>query len=164
MKAGRIFLLTGAALTMLVAAGIFAQDRQVSKANEELSGTWTNEKSINTFHIQKMIIAADQLKEYHEVSDASPYVEATQQIDGRWSDSEGELWYKISGRIKTGPWGGRNYKALLKLTVSASVLEMVVSANDGDSASFDYPAKIEKYSAYNGGYRLFHRALTKTPS
>jgi hypothetical protein len=130
----------------------------VAKANEEIYGTWVNQDTVNAFHIQKMIVKAGEFEEYANVADSYPSVEVTQQIDSKWTDSSGDVWYKAAGKINTGPWKGRNFKALEKLSKDASVLEMVVSAYQGNFDSADYPSKIEHNPSANGGYRIFHRA------
>jgi hypothetical protein len=126
--------------------------------NEEMYGTWINSKSINTFHIQKMVVVDDDFKEYGNVIDSSPRVDVTQQIDSKWTDDTGNLWYKVYGKINTGPWKGSNFKALEKLSENSSVLEMVVNAFQGNIDSANYPDKIEHNSTFNGGYRIFYRS------
>ena|SRR5271157_4471946 len=138
--------------------GAIAQDKYVAKANEEIYGTWTNERTINAFQIQKMVVSAGGFEEYGNASDTSPRVEVTQQIQSKWKDASGVLWYKVFGKINTGPWKGRNFKAFERLSQDLSVLELVVNAFQGDFNSSDYPNKIEKISAFNGGYRIFYRA------
>ena len=71
MKIRRLLLAVLVILPSLVPLVVAAQDKYVPKANEELYGTWTNEKTINTFHIQKMVVSADGFKEYRNVSSLS---------------------------------------------------------------------------------------------
>ena len=158
MKIRRLLLAVLVILPSLVPLVVAAQDKYVPKANEELYGTWTNEKTINTFHIQKMVVSADGFKEYSNASSSYPSVEVAQQMDTKWTDSKGSVWYKVFGNIKTGPWKGQNFKALERLSEAGSVLEIVVNAFQGDFNSAKYPDKIERNSTFNGGYRIFYRA------
>ena len=145
-------------LLSITPLGVAARDKYVAKSSEEIYGTWTNDKTVNTFHIQKMVVSADGFKEYANVSSSYPNVEASQQIDSKWTDSNGNIWYKVSGKINTGPWKGQSFKGLEKLGEAGSVLEMVVNAFQGDFNSAKYPDKIEHNSTFNGGYRIFYRA------
>jgi hypothetical protein len=160
MKTRFLLLCASFILLFLIPVGASAQEKYVPNANEELYGTWINDKTVNTFRIQKMVVSADGFKEYSVVSSSYPNDEVTQKIANKWKDSSGNIWYKVFGNIKTGPWKGRNFKALEKLSEGASVLEMVVSAFEGDFGSADYPNKIEHNSTFNGGYRIFYRTKT----
>ncbi len=152
-----ILLATATLVSMTLLAGCCYAQSYVPMANEELYGTWTNDKTINTFHIQKMVVNAGGFKEYSNVTASDPSVEVSQQIQTKWKDSSGVIWYKVFGKINTGVWKGRNFKSLERLNKAATVLEMVVNAFQGDLSSSDYPNKIEKASAFNGGYRIFYR-------
>ena len=69
MKCRILILSVVVILFSMIPFGVIAQDKYVHKANEELFGTWTNDKTINTFHIQKMVVSAGEFKEYRNVSD-----------------------------------------------------------------------------------------------
>lgn len=158
MKQGKLILLL---LCNFLAATLLVQNSYgqgyLPKPKEELYGTWANSKSVNAFQIQKMFIKAGSFFEFGGVFESAPRVEVTYQIDRKWTDGKSDLWYAIFGKINTGPWKGRNFKALEKLSKSSTILEMVVNAFNGDFSTTGYPDKIERNSTFNGGYRLFYR-------
>ncbi len=67
----------------------------IPKSNEEIYGTWINEDMIT----QKLIYYYWGYGEiYREVSSETPAVKLTFTIVEKWSDSEGNVWYKTFKR------------------------------------------------------------------
>jgi hypothetical protein len=55
MKKRMLFFCALAILLSMNPLGVLAQGKYVAKPNEELYGTWINDKSINSYHVQKKI-------------------------------------------------------------------------------------------------------------
>ncbi len=64
------------------------------------------------------------------------------------------IFSKSFGTITTGPYKGYKWKAINKLSKSATFQESVVVVGSGDFDSFDYPAMVDpKDSSYKTYYR-----------
>jgi len=152
---GQILILSAAVILLsLIPFGAIAQGKYVPKANEELYGTWINDKSINDQHIQKQISTSDGDKCYLEVSDSVSFFEDEWQIYSKWTDSEGNIWYKIFGTVKAGAYEGTKWQELAKLSKSSTVWEYVYTI----VYEFDpnlYPTKVDPKEGY---YRILYRA------
>ncbi len=126
----------------------------VPKANEEFYGTWINEKTINDGHIQKKISNADGNLDFFNVSDTKALFEDRQEIDSKWTDSEGNIWYKIHGTVSAGLYVGTKWQELDKLSKSATIWEYVYAI----VPQFDpklYPTRIDPSGP---NYRVFYRS------
>ena len=126
----------------------------VPTKNEECYGTWINDKTINQGHIQKKVCGPDGNKDYSEISDPTPVFEDEQQIDSKWTDAEGNIWYKTYGTVKAGAYKGTKWQELDKLSKSATVWEYVFCIV-ADFSPNNYPSEV---SPTNGNYRIFYRA------
>ncbi len=154
MKAQTAFLCSLIALLALVQVGGWAQEKYQPKDNEEIYGTWVNDKGSNPYGIQKEIITVTGWKEYLNVSDSVPVDQGGRWIDSKWTDSEGNIYYKSFGTITTGPYKGYKWKALNKLSKSATFQESVVVVGYGEFDSMQYPSNVDpKDSSYKTYYR-----------
>jgi hypothetical protein len=152
MKA-RILFLFAIVLACELMLGSCSPSKYVAKPNEEIFGTWTNEK----MSAQKLIIAADGGKLYLKVTDETPYSESTGAWISKWTDSEGNIWYKsFNSRIK-GPYSGFKFTELDKLSKSGTVLESVFKApsNDEELKNPQYPTKIDPQDS---SYTIYFKA------
>ena len=154
MKGRMPFLGALAILFSLIAFGANAQDKYVPKSNEELYGTWINDKSINADDIQKQVSTPQGNKEYFKASDTVPVFDQEQQIYAKWTDSEGNTWYKIFGTNKAGAYKGTKWQRLYTLSESATVCEYVYTIV-GEFSANSYPTKIDAGELH---YRIFYRA------
>ena len=153
MKTGKV-LLVSAGFVLLVSAALFAQDKYVSKPNEELYGTWTNSQHDPTWQVQKEVVSADGYKDYAKTIDTVPLQESTLHIDGKWTDSEGNIWYKLYGTLTSGPYAGYNWQTLEKLSKSGTVRETQRST----AAQYDpawYPTELKPDDQF---YSISYRA------
>jgi hypothetical protein len=76
----------------------FGQDKYVPGSDEELYGTWTNEHNGgDIFHPQKVVITPGGYTAYSMISDTNPLFVWKSWIDSKWTDSEGNIWYKVFG-------------------------------------------------------------------
>jgi hypothetical protein len=106
-----------------------AQEKYVPKANEELFGTWTDEKNDKSYYRpQKEVISVDGFKRFPNMTDPLPSEEATLKVDSKWIDSEGNIWYKTSGQVTTGVYKGWTFQELDRLSKSGRVFESVFTA------------------------------------
>ena len=100
------------------------------KPKEEIYGTWTNDTSTNTYvimsgHIQKEVITPDGWKQYSKILDTDRLQEGTAQIESKWTDSDGNIWYKRRIIVTAGNLAdaGTKDQELDKLSKSATVWE-----------------------------------------
>ena len=137
---------------VLLGGTVWAQ--YVPKPNEELYGTWINDKTINAFHVQKRVHTADgDVKEYDDLSGSTLLAEGPSRIDRKWTDSDGNIWYEVYERLTGGVYAGNDFQRLFKLSKSATVLEYV--QNYGYVGPNNYPTKIDPG---RGDYKIFYRA------
>ncbi len=136
-----------AAALVLVGCG---QKKYVAKPDEERYGTWIND----AMPPQRIVNAQGTWKEYLKSSDDRAYVEGTEEITGKWTDSAGNIWYKTLGTITGGTSGYHDLTVvkLEKLSKSATVLESVWSmpTSDAEVKNPVYPAKIDPSSQFYG--------------
>ena len=124
MNGRRLFLISSI-LLFIVLLGARAQEKYVPKADEELYGTWTNEEysGLTSYQPQKEVDTADRYGWYHMISDSVPYEEGTYEVDRKWTDAEGNIWYRILCTAKTGTWKDYKGQWLIELSKSATVWE-----------------------------------------
>jgi hypothetical protein len=140
------------ALLVLLMLGSCAPAKYVPKANEELYGTWINEKAAR----QKMVVTSDGWKQYLLLSDPTPVSAGTEEIISKWKDSEGNVWYKTIILHTEGVVMGNHYTLLNKLSKSATVWESVWSYVDNqDLKNPTYPNNIDPQ---NPNYGIYYRA------
>ena len=149
MKARRLLPL---GLLVMFVLGSCATGKYVPKANEELYGTWINEKMLP----QKVINNADGFQQYLHVSDSTPFYSGTGGIISKWTDSEGNIWYKTFGTYTggAGDYNGKSFTMLEKLSKSATVLEFVwaMPTSDQEIKTPTYPSKIDSRDSEYGIY------------
>lgn len=133
----------------------------VPKADELLYGTWINESA--TTH-QKVVAFPGGYKTYDKISDAKPFEGGKEQIAEKWTDSEGNVWYKTcltttfgivpSGVHKGYDYSGWKFQVLLKFSKSGTVRElMAVHVPEFDPNL--YPTKIDPTDIDH--YLIFYR-------
>jgi len=148
--------LFGASIVSLVLLllGGTAWAQYVPKSNEELYGTWINDKTINPFHVQKRVHTPDgNVREYNDLSGSTLLAEGPSRIDKKWTDSDGNIWYEAYEKLTSGVYAGNEFQRLFKLSKSATVLEYV--QNYGYVGPNNYPTKIDPAA---GHYKIFYRA------
>jgi hypothetical protein len=150
MKGGKIILFVLlCTLTHILLVGC-VPSKYVPKPNEELYGTWINEK----MSAQKYINATGRWAEYLKSSDSSSHKEFAAEIVSKWTDSEGNIWYKTTRNDISGPYAGFKTTALSKLSKNGTVWESVWTEpeNEAEVTNPTYPTKIDpndpKYTVY----------------
>jgi len=96
----------------------------------------------STYLPQKEIIDPSGYTAYQAVSEHNPSQKGTEEIASKWTDSEGNIWYKTFGTASTGD-KVLTFQVLQKLNKFGKVRECVIiwlSAFNPNS----YPAKIDR--------------------
>lgn len=154
---GRVLILgTAVILLSIIALGANAQDKYLPKEHEELCGTWTNgQNGGDIFHPQKAVIIYDGYKLYSKISDSVPLEEGTFGIDSKWTDSDGNVWYKTFGTITGKVYKGYRWQEIDKLSKSGTVWERALNPiGVGDFSPGNYPTKIDLNEPF---YRILYR-------
>lgn len=154
MKGRVTFLGSLIMLLVLIQLAGWAQEKYIPKDGEELYGTWINDKTLNSFHVQKVINFAGGWKGFSEISETAPHDEGTVRIDKKWTDEDGNVWYETFNIITSGVWKGIKNEVLHKINKSGTVMESVWTG----VGEFDpklYPTEIE---LKDDTYQIFYRA------
>jgi hypothetical protein len=135
-------------LLSLVLLGGCAPRKYVPKAYEECYGTWINEKGFP----QKVVIFAGGWGNYVRIADTvATYNEGPEEIEAKWIDSEGNVWYKFFGTITAGQGAGEKFQTLARISKSGTVYERV-AAMVAEFSPKNYPTKIDPNSGNSGYY------------
>ena len=147
-------MLASSCVVLLLAA--CGPGRYTPKPNEELFGTWTNmsysgEVSERANLPQKQVIDGTGYHIFRFADDAAQYWTGNEQIVSRWTDSEGNIWYKAY----RGGWNDGTKTlvphTLYKLNKSATAMESVTAIRDTYTPGA-FPNKIDpkdpSYLAY----------------
>jgi hypothetical protein len=115
----------------------------IPKSNEEIYGTWINED----MKYQKFIYYYwGYAEKYKEVSNKTPTYKITFTIVEKWTDSEGNVWYKTFNRhnaaMTTVFW-------ITKISNNGTVCESV--SNYGE-----FPSK-DELNVDNFDYHIYYR-------
>jgi len=133
----------------------------VPKPNEELYGTWTNTTEVGKMATrvpQKEIHSPGEVQTFERLSDKAPSWEATEQIDTKWTDSDGNVWYKTFGTITLGWMKGYKSQKLIKISKSGTMLE-AVETEVAELDSSLYPSRITDSNDVD--YYIFYRNAEK---
>jgi hypothetical protein len=162
MKTGTMLLSSCVVLAALILLGSCAPGKYTPKANEELYGTWINKSYGGHYDPlpsrgdpQKEVIDSDGYHVFRFVDDPGQYFVGAETIISKWTDSEGNIWYKTY----KGAWSDVNGKTkvphfLYKLSKSATVRECVYAIRDTYTPSA-FPTKIDPKDP---SYLLYNRA------
>lgn len=112
----------------------------VPKENEEFYGTWANMDYFD--RAQKVVINSDGTWGWAMSAKSEPDMKYTYELKEKWTDSEGNIWYKV--RLKS--HRGKEY-ALVKISNSGNTRESIFD-------SHGYPTKIDPKEA---NYRIYYR-------
>ncbi len=140
-------------IIIVFAGSTNAEDKvYVPKKNEELYGTWINTDYKGPQPLPKRIFYPIGIFELlPDKTSTKPDWQGTYRIIDKWSDSEGNAWYKIKLKCcKTGLRPKETY-ALYKISKNGSVCEEV-------SSYHGYPKKVDpKIEPGEGRYRIYYR-------
>ena len=125
------------------------------KPDEEIYGTWTNDKEYNLIGFQKTVISADGWKNYTNITDSVPMEEGTSQIESKWTDSDGNIWYKSFGIANGRGFKNAKVQSLTRISKSGTVLEVVARPALSKFDSDKYPTMIDPNDP---NYAIYYRA------
>ncbi len=153
MKTKTVIVVLILIMAVLIIAGSCATEKKayVAKDNEELYGTWVNKDyNIGTYKA-KRIFNADSTHQCYAVDDSNNVIaKGDLVISDKWSDSEGNIWYKfIFPEWTHGSITGNTLYYLAKISDSGKILETVASG-------IDYPTELGPdvlLYTYNINYR-----------
>jgi len=152
----RCFLAADVGFVALVLLGACGPGKYMPKPNEELYGAWTNDNysgkiSPDTYLPQKEVIDSSGYGAYRFISDNAPFWKGPENIDSKWTDSEGNVWYKAYSGHATDQ-SAIVFQSLYKLSKSSSIRESVYIVCPKYTPG-SYPAKIDpkdpSYSIYS---------------
>lgn len=135
-----LFIIALCASLLLYAGDAFPQ-------SDEICCTWVNPKYEANEWPQKMIFNYDGTFETYKLKDAiDPILRGVFQIEDKWTDTEGGIWYKI----KMFDMYGTNHN-LVRISKEGDNIEFV-------RQTYDYPEKIDKETS---DYRTYSRSPLK---
>jgi len=150
MTRNRVFLISSV-LLCIGSLGLLAQEKYTASGNEEIYGTWTNEKNMASFsHPPKIVVSQNTVEIYVDLTSKLPPDKVIWSIVKKWTDSGGNIWYQANG---TGTGGAQGYKwqELYKLSKNGTIMERALAGlpfgSDFDPSQSDYV-----------GYTMWHRA------
>lgn len=112
----------------------------VPKDNQEFYGTWVNTEYYTA--AQKVVINPDGTWGWAVSANSEPDTKYTYEIKEKWTDSKGNIWYKV--RLES--HRGKDY-VLVKLSNSGNTREVIWGR-------FEYPMKMD---SKNANYRIYYR-------
>ena len=153
----RCFHSAAAGLIALVLLAGCGPGNYTPKQNEELYGSWTNgtysgEVSEKANVPQKQVIDSSGYHLFRLLDDPAQYWTGSEQIVGKWADSEGNIWYKT----RRGGWNNGTKSVvpqiLYRLSKSYTVMESVSAIRD-TYVPGAFPTKIDpkdpSYTTYS---------------
>ena len=138
-----ISLFVSAIIGLFVAVNIHAYD---PSEKEEIYGTWINPEygEMESYRPQKLIMNPDgtwkRFRSRHDLS--TPYI-GTFTLTDKWTDSDGNIWYKQIWKYKT----IETIYEIVRISNSGKTLEHIWS-------KYDFPKGI---TADHPNYRIFFR-------
>lgn len=138
------------AITLSLALLIFV--RMTLAGSEDIWGTWVNtEQPKGKYHHveEKRVFSPDGMfKFYYYESSQSPEFEGTYTITERWTDSEGNIWYKMKAEGKSIKYRDKvQWYLLSRISDSGKTLEYVYHP-------LDYHKKLDPN---HPSYRILYR-------
>jgi hypothetical protein len=131
-----------------------------AKEYEEIYGTWINKSYSDTMqqgydqaytlanYAQKIITTDEGTYDiYNGLNDIVPIFKIKYTITEKWTDSDGNIWYKIVSEYET-EYAERTRLGLNKIDHTGSTWEIVIAEDD-------YPAKLDPS---HPEYRIYYRS------
>ncbi len=134
-------------LSVLIIAGSCATEKKMVKKSEELYGTWVNEDYADVRHYTTLVFTSDGTYEFYtDASRKTLSMRGTHSITDKWTDSEGNFWYKATYEIKiaTQPVSGF---LLIKISNSGTTYE----------DNYDYRKYPTEIDPIYGTYSIYYR-------
>jgi len=150
--------LAGAALLFLLIPDVrtWAQESVIVKGEEEIYGTWVNaDNRADVLHGQKVVVGPDAMRIFCIVSDLECGMEVSWDSTSKWTDSEGNVWYKTLGTSTGGLYLGARWQTLEKVSKSGMTWERAMNLLEmGRFNPAFYPRAMDPKGIY---YRVLYR-------
>jgi hypothetical protein len=150
---GRMLLLGVSLLFTLVYIKGWAQEKYLPKENEELSGRWKDDTATD----MQTVYDSVGFRTYYGTANDVLLNEATQEIENKWTDIEGNVWYKTRGVfVGESPYLGTKFQALYEVNKSKTMLTCWANTvNEYDSSNYpqEYAPKANFESHYHRAER-----------
>jgi len=137
-------------LILAVLLGSCVAGPSASKNESEIYGTWINTEYPGTWTggWQKIVHNTDgTYKNYMNATDTQPAVDMNENVVEKWTDAEGNIWYKITWTFLS----GEKYNELDRISNNGTVLEYVTAP-----ARVGWPTEIRK-DHHDWEYRIYYR-------
>ena len=122
----------------LFANAVQANEPYVPKDKEELYGTWVNKEYANKYINSKWDFNSDGTWASYRDTVGEPIWAGQYSITEKWTDAEGNIWYKIKWHNK---WSGGSGFGLIKISDSGETMEAAYEEGD-------YPVKIDPTKSF----------------
>ena len=136
-------------LTVVAFSGNAAAEEKayVPKDNEELYGTWVNpDYNTETFAAKTLLNPDGTILYYWKEESTVVATRGNFSITDKWSDSEGNVWYKTTYTWKMGGYSESGYE-LARISNSGKTYESVYS----------HPECPKELSPKHPSYMIYHR-------
>jgi hypothetical protein len=132
----RLLALTLTFVVLTLTGGVLA-------GSEELCGTWINMDYAKEGNRSTKVIfnSNGKFEEFRNVDSKFPHIEGTYKITEKWTDSEGNIFYKSQA---VNNWD-RETKSLHKLSQSGKILEFVWAYDEYPTDVTPRPLYYHKY-------------------
>ena len=120
----KVHVALAAVFLVLGGVALIAQNAYVPKPDEELYKTWENDFA----YPQRTVNFPGGYKDYNFNADTTPSEQGEEQIMKRWTDSDGNVWYWLFGKVTVGQYAGVQYQTLTKISHNGTLRELVFRA------------------------------------
>jgi len=152
MKGHLLFFTAAVVLLPLINVAGWAQEKYIPKADEELYGTWANEK---TFPPRTDINPGGTFSDYYPVSNPKPFRGGTTEIVKTWTGSDNSVYYYLLNTFTSGVYKGTRVQLLDKVSGSGKVLETVWRMG---MTTFDAERMPTEIDPKDQNYQIFTRS------
>jgi hypothetical protein len=139
-------------LQMFFAFSIFGQEKYTPTPNEEIYGNWTRVRG----DFPRIVNLPGKREQYFPSTASTPISEVSVQIESKWVDSQGSVFYKILATVTTGSFKGYKFQELDEISESGNKWEFNwASVSDFDPSSF--PTSIDPTVGRYGHYERLEK-------
>jgi hypothetical protein len=150
MKSRALLVCAVVILLPLIHVVGWAQEKYVPKPDEELYGTWTNEKAFPP----RLVESPDgTFAEFFPISNPKPFRGGTTEIVKKWTGSDGSVYYYLLKTVTLGVNKGMRVQFLHKISESGKVLE---TAWRSGTTTFDAERMPTEIDPKDQNYQIFN--------
>jgi len=149
MKTRTFLLILMLALIILVICEGYAADKKVTKKDYKFfSGTWINEEYNSHHFLARLVIRRDGTFDgYFRTTDSNKALDGHYVIVEKWTDLEGNIWYKSHTWEGVMVEGKPEFYELAKFSNSGKVWEYLALPGD-------FPAELDESNFH---YHIYYR-------